>query len=89
MTKSGKNKKSEEELRQELMDDLLVGRLTPQQAARRMRKIVGLSQADYAKQLGIAERTYIDFERGVGNPTLDTLNKIGGPFGVKMVYYPA
>ena len=35
------------------------------------------------KILKISPRVLIDIERGVGNPTLKTLNKIGHLFGFK------
>jgi len=49
-----------------------------------MRKIVGMTQVEYAQKiLKISPRVLIDIERGVGNPTLKTLNKIGNLFGFK------
>ena len=49
-----------------------------------MRKIVGMTQVEYAQKiLKISPRVLIDIERGVGNPTLKTLNKIGKLFGFK------
>lgn len=46
-----------------------------------MRRITGLSQKDYAQRIvGIAPRILVEVELDKGNPTLDTLNKIGQPF---------
>jgi len=54
-----------------------------------MRKVVGKTQPEYAKLIGVAERAYIDFERGVGNPTLATLKKIAKSFGLDVSFRPA
>jgi len=51
-------------------------------AVRDMRKISGLNQKDYAnKIIGISPRVLAEIERDVANPTIETLNKIGRPFG--------
>lgn len=49
-----------------------------------MRRITGLTQHEYAKLIGIAPRIIIDLERGLANPTLGTLIKIGKPFGLTL-----
>ncbi len=49
---------------------------------RKMRKVTGLTQPEYARLVGISHRVLIDLERGVGNPTLKTLEKIASPFGL-------
>jgi transcriptional regulator with XRE-family HTH domain len=51
-------------------------------ALKRLRRAMGLSQARYAKLIGINVRVLIDFERGVGNPTLASLEAMGKPFGL-------
>jgi len=63
--------------------DTFHGRLTLSESVRAMRKITGMTQPEYAKFLKIAERTLMDVESDRGNPTLDTLTKIGRPFGLK------
>jgi transcriptional regulator with XRE-family HTH domain len=68
--------------KQQLMDDIESGELSLGQAVRRMRLITGKSQKDFAKNIiGISPRVLAEIERGVANPTNDTLNKIGRPFG--------
>jgi DNA-binding XRE family transcriptional regulator len=62
--------------------DLNSGQLDIPEAVRRMRKISGKTQPEYAKLIRIAPRVLIDLERGVGNPTLNTLSKIGKVFGL-------
>ena len=51
-----------------------------------MRAIVGMTQPQYAKFVGVAPRIIIDLERGVGNPTLETLKKIGKPFRLDIYF---
>ena len=79
-------KRMPEEIRAEkeaLYADIEAGRLTLGQAARRMRKIVGMNQTEYAeKVLKIYPRVLMEVERDRGNPTLETLEKIAAPFGL-------
>lgn len=74
-------------MRFEFHENILQGRLSIAEAARKMRLIVGMTQVDYAKFLNIGERTYIDIERGVGNPTYEVLQKIGKPFNLNVVFF--
>ncbi|MBQ0759800.1 MAG: helix-turn-helix domain-containing protein [Gammaproteobacteria bacterium] len=69
----------------ELQRQLADGELSLGQAARKMRKIVGMTQEDYAKNvLHIAPRALMEVERDKGNPTLETLKKIARPFGLEV-----
>jgi DNA-binding XRE family transcriptional regulator len=69
----------------ELYEQIKAGRITIGQATREMRKIVGMNQKDYAeKVLGIFPRVLLDIENDRGNPTLETLQKIAEPFGLKV-----
>lgn len=81
-----KQKRTSEEIRSEkesLYADIEAGRLTIGQATRRMRKIVGMTQTEYAeKVLKMYPRVLMEIERDRGNPTLETLQKIGAPFGL-------
>ncbi len=52
------------------------------EAVRTMRRISGLDQTGFARLLGIAPRALMEIERGRGNPTLKTLEKLGRPFGL-------
>ena len=45
-----------------------------------MRKIVGRTQVEYARLVGVSPRILKEIERGLGNPTLETLRKILRPF---------
>ena len=73
--------------KQQLMDDIESGELSLGQAVRRMRLITGKSQKDFAQTIiGISPRVLAEIERGVANPTIETLNKIGRPFGYKVSF---
>jgi DNA-binding XRE family transcriptional regulator len=71
-------------LREELYDRVRAGDVGLIEAVRMMRKVAGKSQADYAKLVGVSPRSLIDFERGIGNPTIGTLQKILAPFGFEL-----
>jgi transcriptional regulator with XRE-family HTH domain len=72
-------------MKEELYERIEGGTIDMREASRRMRQVLGLSQAAYATRvLKISPRVLIDFERGVGNPTLETLRKIGSPFGLEV-----
>jgi len=81
-------KRTSEEIRKEkeaLYAEIDQGLLTMGQAVRRMRKIVGMTQTEYAEKiLKIYPRVLMEIERDRGNPTLDTLGKIARPFGLKV-----
>ncbi|MGM0595132.1 MAG: helix-turn-helix domain-containing protein, partial [Pseudomonadota bacterium] len=85
---ASRNKRDTATLRRELYDDVAAGRLYLHEAAKRMRAVLGLNQRQFARMLGIAERTYIDFERQAGNPTLETLRRIGCAFGFEVKFGP-
>jgi len=71
-----------ERLRQEFYSQVPESPLSLADSVRLMRRITGKTQPDFARLIGIAPRVLIDIERGVGNPTLTTLKKIGKPFGL-------
>ncbi len=78
-----------QEEKERLYEELKQGRLTIGQATLRMRKIVGLTQKDYAEKiLKIYPRVLMDVEKDRGNPTLETLNKIARPFGLRVMFMP-
>ena len=71
--------------RMQFYQDLEADKFSLSETVRRMRKIIGMNQIEYAKFVGIAPRVLMDFERGTGNPTLQTLGKIGAPFGLTVL----
>ena len=49
------------------------------------RALLGISQQDLADYSGVGISTIKDFERGVGNPSLQTLQKILEVVGLEMM----
>lgn len=83
-TSSKASKEKRAALRTELYARAERGDLDLREAVRMMRKIAGRSQADYARMVGVSPRVLIEFERGIGNPTLKTLEKILAPFALEL-----
>jgi transcriptional regulator with XRE-family HTH domain len=76
-------------LKEELYVGLAQGGIGIREATRRMRKILGMNQKEYAKKVAdISPRILSQFENGTGNPTLATLEKIALPFGLKVTFLP-
>ena len=76
-------------MKEDLYRDLAQGNIDIRQATRRMRKILGMSQKEYAHKVAdISPRILSGFENGSGNPTLATLEKIAMPFGLKITFLP-
>jgi transcriptional regulator with XRE-family HTH domain len=77
------------ELKIQLHSEIVNGEVTIGDAIRRMRKIIGMTQDQYAKQiLKITPRILREIENGQGNPTVETLRKIGKPFGYDVGFVP-
>ncbi|MDE0479015.1 MAG: helix-turn-helix transcriptional regulator [Gammaproteobacteria bacterium] len=75
--------------KRELIEAIENHELSLGEAVRRMRKISGMNQKSYAERIiGISPRILAEIERGEGNPTLETLNKIGRPFGYAVGFVP-
>lgn len=60
------------------------GELDLREAIKMMRTIAGRSQVEYAQLVGVSPRVLIEFERGIGNPTLRTLEKMIAPLGMEI-----
>ena len=76
-------------MKETLYVDLARGSIDVREATRRMRKILGMNQKDYARKVAaISPRILSEFENGSGNPTLATLEKIASPFGLKVTFLP-
>lgn len=86
----GRMKKlSPEERRQArvtLYEDIDAGRATSlADTVRRMRQVTGMTQADFAEKVaGVSKLTIAQIERGEGNPTVETLERIGSAFGLRL-----
>ena len=76
-------------LKEELYYALACGDIDIREATRKMRKILGMTQKEYAKKIAcVSPRILSEFENGSGNPTLATLGKIASPFGLKVTFLP-
>lgn len=58
------------------------------QAVVMMRKISRLTQQEFAQHRGISVQALRQIERGQGNPTLETLNKIAEVFSLQVGFVP-
>lgn len=72
--------------REEFYEKIANHSLNLAETIRAMRAIVGMTQPEYAKFVGVAPRIIIDLERGIGNPTFETLQKIGKPFRLNVAF---
>ncbi len=71
-------------LRQSLHEDVETGGLPLSQAVRRMREVLGFSQARFGEVFGLTTRQVWEIEAGVANPTLATMAKLARPFGFQV-----
>ena len=55
-------------------------------AIKKRRDNLGVSQDVLAELSGVGLRTLKQFESGKGNPTLDTLNKLGNALGMELTF---
>ncbi len=72
--------------RLDIYDQIEKGELSLGKSIAMMRRALGLSQGKFAKMIRINARVLSDFERGVGNPTFETLTKIAAPFGLIVAF---
>lgn len=82
-------KLSEEERRQvkvSITEQLASGAITLGEGVRLMRLAVGMTQAQYAEMTGVDLRIVAAIEKGNGNPRLDTLQKLGRPYGFSISF---
>lgn len=71
--------------RRALFEDAERGSLRVADAVRRMRLVSGLTQVDFAERIaGISAGALASIESGDGNPTKETLDKIGAAFGLEV-----
>ncbi|UYG01939.1 helix-turn-helix domain-containing protein [Halomonas sp. LR3S48] len=81
-----------DEREQKLLDvarQLLTEEISEGQALRILRRdVLGLSQDAYAKLVGISRRTLSDLERNRANMTLDAMNRVYRPLGLRVGLLP-
>ncbi len=76
------------ELRQRLRERASSADLRLPDAVLDIRKSLGLTQEKFAELTGITKRQIAEIETGKGNPTIDTLHKIGKLFGFSLGFVP-
>jgi DNA-binding XRE family transcriptional regulator len=73
----------------ELRDQLSAGTISIGGAVKRLRnEVTGLRQEPFAAMCKISLRTLRQIEQDEGNPTLQTLNAVFKPFGMRMGVVP-
>lgn len=77
-------KKTREELRIEFYAAVDDGGLTPREAVKKFRKMLGLTQREFAEKFSISPRILMEFEQGKGNPTIATLQKMLTASGLEL-----
>ena len=73
-------------LKEYLPEELASGTVTLGEGVRRMRLAAGMTQAQYAEMVGIDLRILAAIEKDKGNPRLDTLQKLGKPYGLTVSF---
>lgn len=85
-TKKIEDKETARARRAELYEAVAHGRISLQEAVRQMRKVSRLTQAEFAAHCGVSTKVIKAIEGGHGNPTVQTLNRIGGFFGLEVAF---
>lgn len=77
------------ERRRILSDKAAAGHLRFPHDLREIRLAFGKSQEEFATLIGLTRRQIADMERGVANPTYETIMRIGRLFGYQLAFVPA
>ncbi|MBB1250571.1 helix-turn-helix domain-containing protein [Rhizobium sp. G21] len=76
------------ENRRTLAERARTGDLRLPEAVADIRKGFGMTQDEFARTLSLTRRQVAEIEAGPGNPTLETLEKIGRLFGFGVGFVP-
>jgi putative transcriptional regulator len=71
------------EFRSILHEDVERGGLPVAETVRRMREAMGLTQQRFEEVFKLTERQVWELENGKANPTIETLTRLGKPFGFR------
>ncbi|MBX6370487.1 MAG: helix-turn-helix transcriptional regulator [Rhodospirillales bacterium] len=74
--------------RREIFDSASRGELGWSEAVRRMRLSLGKSQGEFGRLFGLTRRQVQEIETGKANPTIETLARLGKPFGLAVGFIP-
>lgn len=84
--KKSADKENARALRAALHEAVSRGEISLQNAVKQMRKVSRLTQAEFAAHRGVSTKVIKEIESGKGNPTVQTLNKIGSFFGLEVAF---
>jgi len=85
-TKKSVTKDQLRQRRNELYDAITAGEVTLQHAVREMRALARMTQEEFAAHRGVSTKVIKEIEGGKGNPTVQTLNRIGEFFGLQVAF---
>ena len=77
---------AERDLRSRFYDNIKAGNLSIGDAVKEMRRLSRLTQPEFAKHRNISLGSLRQIEAGEGNPTVETLEKIGSIFGLEVSF---
>lgn len=81
--------KYREQIQLELLTQLLKGEISEGQLLKGLRKeVLGFSQERFAKMVDVSRKTISDLEGDKGSPSLQILNSVFKPFGLKAGIIP-
>jgi DNA-binding XRE family transcriptional regulator len=75
-------------LRENFYADLRTGKLSLAESVKAMRRISHMTQSEFAAHRGISVQALKQIEYDTGNPTVETLNKVAGIFGLEVGFVP-
>jgi DNA-binding XRE family transcriptional regulator len=75
-TRAKRTKEARQKQRELLYEMVESSDFTLPQLVKTFREMLGKSQRDFAKFVGVSPKIIIDFEQGRGNPTLKTFAKL-------------
>ncbi|PJG85624.1 helix-turn-helix domain-containing protein [Conservatibacter flavescens] len=76
-------------IRENLIRLLLTGEISQGQALRRLRvEALGINQQDYLKLAKVSRQTLSNIENDKGNYSIDTINQVFKPMGLKLGLVP-
>ena len=73
-------------VKENISEQLASGAISLGEGVRLMRLAAGMTQAQYAEMAGVDLRILAAIEKGKGNPRLDTLQKLGRPYGLMVSF---
>jgi len=77
------------DIRHALRADAEAGRLAWPDGVRRMRKALGMTQAEFAARFKLTVRQVSELELGSANPTVKTLSRIARIYGLRVGLVPS